>query len=258
MEQKLEFVKLAQKEDIGLSELCRRYNISRPTAYKWLSPYRLQGGEGLLGLSRRPKSSPLKSSLEVGRSVIALRKEEPERGAKKIRRLLQNGIASGRYGIAKAPACSTITKILDRHGLIDRVSPRTAASYQSFEHESPDELWQMDFKGHFTMLDGNDCHALTITDDHSRFNIGLFACSDERRPTVRSRLREAFKKYGLPLAILCDNGSPWGSAGQHTDDGQRSFARIEKWLFRLNIDVVHGRPYHPRTPKEKKNAFIVP
>lgn len=247
MEQKLEFVKLALKKDTNLSELCRRYAISRPTAYKWLSRYRLQGNDGLVELSRRPKGSPIKSSSEVERFVIDLRKQEPEWGAKKIRRLLQNGIASKQYNITKAPACSTITKILDRHGLIDRLSTRTAASYESFEHAGPNELWQMDFKGYFPMLDGNDCHALTITDDHSRFNMGLFASTDERRTTVEALLIKTFKKYGLPLAILCDNGSPWGSAGQHTNDGQKSFTRIEKWLFRLNIDVIHGRPYHPQT-----------
>jgi hypothetical protein len=38
----------------------------------------------------------------------------------------------------------------------------------------------MDFKGHFETAFGR-CHPLTLLDDHSRFLLGLFACTDEKR-----------------------------------------------------------------------------
>src|SRR5262249_36229035 len=84
------------------------------------------------------------------------------------------------------------------------------------------------------------CHPLTVLDDHSRSAVGLFACADQRRETVQARLAEAFRRYGLPLRVLCDNGPPWGSA-------ESPYTELGVWLLRLGVGVGHGRPYHPQT-----------
>ncbi len=98
----------------------------------------------------------------------------------------------------------------------------------------------MDFRGHFATATGR-CHPLTVLDDHSRYALGLAACADERAATVHDRLSAIFRRYGLPEAMLMDNGSPWGdAAGQpHTV--------FTVWLMRLGIRVAQGRPYHPQT-----------
>jgi hypothetical protein len=48
-------------------------------------------------------------------------------------------------------------------------------------------------------------------------------------------------RYGLPWALLCDNGPPWGSSGN------TGLSWFDAWLLRLDIRVLHGRPYHPQT-----------
>jgi hypothetical protein len=90
-------------------------------------------------------------------------------------------------------------------------------------------------------LNGARCHPLTVLDDHSRYSLVLKACADEREQTVRAVLTEAFRRYGLPAAMLMDNGSPWGAAGA------QPFTAFSLWLIRLGIRVAHGRPYHPQT-----------
>ena len=64
---------------------------------------------------------------------------------------------------------------------------------QRFEREAPNELWQMDFKGHMPLSGGGRCHPLTVVDDHSRYNLCLAACADEQRnmllPVVRGTER---------------------------------------------------------------------
>jgi transposase InsO family protein len=97
------------------------------------------------------------------------------------------------------------------------------------------------------MLDNKNCHPLAILDDHSRFNIGLFACSNQKSLTVKTHLIEAFEKYGLPERMLSDHGTPWGTTGQESEASIRVYSSIEKWLIRLNIKLIHGRPYHPQT-----------
>jgi hypothetical protein len=100
----------------------------------------------------------------------------------------------------------------------------------------------MDHKGHFATQSGERCHPLTVLDDHSRFNLVLDAASDERTPTVQTALTAAFERYGLPEAILCDNGGVWGRLTSHT-----GHTPLSVWLLRLGVRVLHGRPYHPQT-----------
>ena len=138
------------------------------------------------------------------------------------------------------PAASTITAILRRHGRIDPEEAEKHRAWQRFEAEAANELWQMDFKGHFAMDQGR-CHPLTVLDDHSRFALGLEACADERGVTVKERLTGVFRRYGLPRKMLMDNGSPWGADAAHP------YTPLTVWLLRLGVKVGHSGPYHPQT-----------
>ncbi len=234
MSLRLEFVRLARHPQANVRELCRRFQVSPKTAYKWLARFDAWGEPGLTDRSRRPVHSPGRTADELEQRVLALRQQHPAWGGRKLRARLRA------LGVADVPAASTITAILHRHGLID---PGQAAAHRPcrrFEHDAPNRLWQMDFKGHFATDQGR-CHPLTIVDDHSRFALGLFACADERTETVQGHLTAVFRRYGLPERILCDNGPPWGSGpdAEHTP--------LTVWWLRLGIGVCHGRPYHPQT-----------
>jgi hypothetical protein len=129
---------------------------------------------------------------------------------------------------------------LHRHEKIDLDESAKHRAFCSFEHPYPNDLWQMDFKGHFPIRVGR-CHPLTVLDDHSRFNMLLKACADETAETVKLSLADTFRQYGLPKRMTMDNGSPWRSHG--VDD----LSMLVVWLMRLGILVSHSRPYHPQT-----------
>ena len=247
MEQKNEFVKLALRSKISMAELCRRYGISRPTGYKWIKRYKEEGIIGLKERSRRPLNSPTRTDASLEKLIVKLRTQDPAWGAKKLHKIIENDITSNIGPVKELPCRSTVHRILKRKGLIEPHKSERATPYIRFEREAPNELWQMDYKGYFKTLDGKRCDPLTVTDDHSRFNIILQACSDQRGSTVEQTLTDAFRRYGMPLGILCDNGAPWGSMAMKTMYGQRSYSYIEKWLMTLNVKVTHGRPYHPQT-----------
>lgn len=239
MSQRLEFVTLASAEGANVRELCRRFRISAPTGYKWLDRHR-SGGEGALeDASRRPKSSPLRSEPAIENAVLALRDSNPVWGARKLRKVLS------RQGL-EVPAISTTHAILLRNGRIDPTVGKKHASFTRFEHECANALWQLDFKGHVPMHRGGRCHPLTILDDHSRFSLGVFACDNEKGATVQEHLTTAFRRYGLPERVLCDNGPPWG-APSATDviGGRHTWLTV--WLLRLGVVTVHGRAFHPQT-----------
>ena len=73
MELREEFVGLAKAPGANMSDLCRRFGISRQTAYKWLERYRREGLEGLSDHSRRPKTSPLRTAPAMEAKVLGLR-----------------------------------------------------------------------------------------------------------------------------------------------------------------------------------------
>ena len=235
MSQRKEFVILAQAEGANMSELCRRSGISRKTGYKWLGRHAEGGDMGLYDLSKRPHHSPNRTSPQIEQAVVALRLEHPTKGAHVIARMLQD------RGYDQAPSKSTITAILRRYGLIEPAESAKRMPYRRFEHAEPNDLWQMDFKGHIPMSRGGRCHPLTVLDDHSRFSLGVRACRNEKGQTVHEHLSSIFDHYGMPHAILVDNGPPWGSDLAHP------FTPLTVWLIQLGIRVVHSRPRHPQT-----------
>lgn len=227
-----EFVRMAEKKEVSFAEMCQRYGISRKSGYKWLGRYRKQGAEGLIDQSRRPKNSPGKLAKATEQSVLSLRHSHPRWGARKIRRLLKT------QGEAM-PACSTITTLFHRHGLIEP-STQAKPNWQRFEREVPNSLWQMDFKGPLATL-GGPAHALTVLDDHSRFNLCLKALPNQKGESVQQALSETFRLYGLPNSMIMDNGPPWGGEPAYP------YTVLTMWLIRLNVGVSHSRPYHPQT-----------
>jgi transposase InsO family protein len=231
---RLEFVNLALQPDANVRQLCRRFGISPTIAYKWMERFEREGPDGLSDQSRRPKESPARTEAALEEKVVALRREHPAWGARKLRRRLQD------LGHAGLPATSTITGILHRHGLISPEQSQAATAFERFERPAPNQLWQVDFKGHFALRAGR-CHPLCSVDDHSRYNVLLAACTDQKENTAQAHLAGAFRIHGLPDGILWDNGAPWGSSGggEHT--------ALDVWLMRLRIRVYHGRPYHPQT-----------
>lgn len=146
---KLELVIQMKRGGVPIAELCRRQGVSRKTAYKWLRRYETEGESGLREKSRKPRGSPGKTGRVMEERIVKLRKEHGW-GGKKLRKLLEaqspgEEISSGEI----VPSTSTITQVLHRHGMIDEKESEKRGAWQRFEKEHPNEMWQMDFKGHF-------------------------------------------------------------------------------------------------------------
>lgn len=236
MSLRYEFVRLAAAQEANVSQLCKRFGISRKTGYKWLARYRASGLGGLSDRSRCPGASPAQTPASMESTVLALRCKHPSWGGRKLRRRLED------LGVIAVPAASTITEILRRNGQIaEATSESRKRSWRRFERSSPNDLWQMDFKGQFRMLTQACSYPLTVLDDHSRFNVVLRHCSGPKRSEVQDALESAFRKYGLPAGILSDNGVPW--CARHCG----SLTRLSLWLLRLGVEVIHGRRGHPQT-----------
>lgn len=229
MEQRKEFIEQAA-ECSNFSELCREYGISRKTGYKWLKRFRETSS--LEDQSRRPKHPYRKTAPAVEAAILAMREENPSWGGKTIRTVLEAD------GISNLPSAKTCCNILKKNGCVSEEESLKRRPCQRFEREQCNALWQTDFKGDFPLLDGTRCYPLDILDDHSRFCL----CTEPKSTAagVQESFLRVFQAYGLPDAILSDNGPQFaGFRGGYT--------RFERWLMDLDILPIHGRILHPQT-----------
>ena len=231
MSEKERFRRVASLPNANMSELCREFGITRKTGYLWKNRKEIKNG---LGRSRRPLTSPNQTLSPIEALCIGVRLEHPTWGGVKIYRHLMD------LGYVGMPCEKTINRILKRNGFISFEASEKHKPWKRFEHENPNDLWQMDFKGHFETAKGR-CHPLTLLDDHSRFSLLIRSCANQKTDTVKQALTDTFREYGLPLRMTMDNGPPFGCSShqQHT--------RLTVWLIHLGITVSHSRPYHPQT-----------
>ena len=231
-DQRRTFVIRANEAGCNFSALCREFQSTRRTGYKWLERHR--SGEALNDQSRVPHHHPHKTSPETEELILSVRISHPTWGARKILRYLAD------KGNTCLPVPSTATSISKRNRFITPEDSARHTAFQRFVRDAPNDLWQMDFKGHFAMMDGNRCHPLTMKDDHSRNLLCLDAYDNERWEGVKGSLNRVFLDNGLPNAILCDNGAPWS-------DNHGGYTPFELWMMQMDVLPIHGRPLHPQT-----------
>lgn len=231
-DQRREFAARALLGEENFSALCREYGISRPTGYKWLERWRC--GESMLDRPHTPFCKPFKTSPDMELRIVDVRSAHPTWGARKIQRFLLD------KGEIYVPAASTINDILKRNGCISEAASEQHTPWKRFERDRPNALWQMDYKGHFGMTNGKRCHGLTILDDHSRFSLCLDAKENEQWKVTKASLIRVFEEFGIPDAILCDNGAPWA-------DNHGGYTPFEIWMMQMDVTPMHGKPRHPQT-----------
>ncbi len=194
-----------------MSELCAAFGISRTTGYKWLRRWRGQGPAGLEDRSRAPRCHGRQMAPEQAEAILALRRDRPHWGPRKLRVILETQQPEVCW-----PAASTIGDLLRRHGLSERRRRRaTIAGPHPADFApvtAPNDLWCIDFKGWFRTRDGRRCDPLTITDAYSRYALVCQIVKPAYRP-VEAVVMKAFKRYGLPKAMRCDNGPPFAAPG---------------------------------------------
>lgn len=229
-DQRKEFAQAAL-ECSNFSALCREYGITRRTGLKWKARYEAQ--EPLSDRSRRPNTSPARTSEAVERRILELRTENPGWGAKTLRKVLEN------QGEQNLPCVKTVNNILHRHGCISPEESQKRQPFTRYEKEKCNMMWQTDFKGEFRMEDNNYCYPLTIIDDHSRFSIKI-APRLSTKNVVIPVFTEVFHEYGLPDSILSDNGAQFAGF-------RKGYTQFERWLIELDILPIHGRIKHPQT-----------
>lgn len=221
------------------SEVARDYGVSRGWVRELLKRYEAEGEAGLLPRSRRPHSSPSRTSAEVEEAIVELRTWLADRG-------LDAGAHTIAYHLAErggpVPSVATIWRILKRRGFVTpQPQKRPRSSFVRFAAEQPNERWQADIT-HWALRDGATVDVLNTIDDHSRLLVGSDARATTKAADVVASFHEAAARHGFPASMLTDNGAVFTANSR----GQGRCA-IELELAHLGISFYHSTPYHPQT-----------
>jgi len=238
MEQKIEFICEWRTGKHTITELCRSFEISRPTAYKIIARFEREGYEGLRELSRKPRGlHPNATNEKVVNSILQLKEKHKLWGAKKIWKLLYKDFPD-----EVIPTILTVHNILKKHGLVNpqKRLRRVKPIYPIYDPKECNEVWSADYKGKFLMGNKIYCHPLTIADSKSRFVFTAKGHYKENLKLAKSEFTRVFRKYGIPKQMHTDNGSPFGSVA-----AIQRFTRLSYWFIELGIMPVFSDPAHP-------------
>lgn len=187
--------------------------VSAETLRSWIRRYRRRGLTGLMD-KPRPQRGVQALSPEQVETVIALKREVPERSLDRIVRiaeqtgLLEPGVLSR----------STLHRVLQGEGISGR--PASASSTKDldrFEALCPNDLWQSDMRTGPWLPDpsrpgkARRTKLFCFLDDHSRKLLhGRFSFA-ERLPELELVFRRCLQKYGKPKRVYYDNGKVYRS-----------------------------------------------
>lgn len=231
VELRVEFVVRAERGE-NISSLSREFGVSRTTAYKWLNRFSQEGSvRSLLDRSRRPHHSPHKIPESLEKHICS-RREEFGWGARKLRELLKKD----GHDVPE----STIKRVLKRNNLLLAEGSHCPAP-QRFERSSPNEMWQVDFKGPIGIGEAR-CEPLSIIDDHSRYLVSLKAVRSKQIPEIRAAFTQVFENYGIPESILLDHGTPWWNSSNYL-----GLSQFSVWLMKQDLRLLFSRVRHPQT-----------
>lgn len=211
VDQRAKFVKLWLTENYTKVELCKHFEISRPTGDFWIRRFLAEGEQGMANRSPAPRRHPNQTPAWQRDRIIAMRKIRPSMGPKKIVEMLKRAEPDIVW-----PAYSTADEILHRAGLVKprkrrrRVPPDTVPFANC---DRPNAVWSVDFKGQFRMRNGQWCYPLTVTDNYSRYLLLCEGMEGTKGVLVLPPLTRLFEEYGLPAALRTDNGAPFASNG---------------------------------------------
>lgn len=237
MHQRSLFIADYTRKLFPLAELCRRFGISRKTAYKWIDRYEAYGPPALVDRSHRPLRCPNATPPDIVELLLEARRRRPRLGPKKLLTMLAN-----RHPDLKWPAISTVCDILKRNGLVTsprRRRPLGHPGKPTISMTEPNETWAADFKGHFKTGDAVYCYPLTVTDGFSRYILACTALLTTSHQCSQPVFQKLFYEFGLPKIIRTDNGVPFATPAL----GRLS--RLSVWWIRLGIYPELIEPSHP-------------
>ena len=219
------------KKGLVVTRIAELFDTTRQTVYRWLNRAKHVGREYFKDKLRKPKESKVTTEVEL--SILKLRTTFKWGTAR-----IQQGIYNLPDFILDSVRCvqgvklsrETINNVLTRNcqnGYLGEFK-----RWNFFRAKEPDELWQIDFKGPFS-VQGRKYWFLVCIDDYSRFIV----CSEQfdHELTTAETVAVLERQKRLPKAILSDHGPQFR----------------ELWKSWCSLRDIEAHFAHPSYPQDK-------
>lgn len=232
-----------QSYKIPYSEKTR---ISIRSLERWLQSYEGGGFEELRPQLREKKGSLNQLDPDILRRALEFRRELPSRTVDTVIRLLE---LEGKVapGVLKT---RTLSRYFQEQGVNKKeLEKQMAKAFRHFEHEEPNDCWQVDTQHTLYLLDPDNpdrrrkVYLIAIIDDHSRRIMHAEFFFEERYPRLERCVQKAVLKYGVPRILYCDNGSVYNA---------KQFQVI---CARMGTKLIHAKPYSPESKGKIEKFF---
>jgi len=235
-EQRFKLVMAYMEGHETMTDICKYYDVSRKTGYKWYKNFLEKGEKGLLDLSRAPHNPNSLYSESQIRKAIDLKLRKRTWGPKKILGKLEE-----LYPDEDWPSRTRLYEIFKEYHLVTsrKLRSRVPATAPLGDLTQCMDTISVDFKGWFLTGDGRKCEPFTITDCFSRYLIRCTHLENHTVDYVWPIFDEAFREYGLPKRVRSDNGPPFGSVGAGR------LTRLSVNLIKAGVVPEWIRPGHP-------------
>jgi transposase InsO family protein len=184
---------------LAVTEVAKRYGVSRQLVHAWVNRYRVGGPEGLADRSHRPNRCPHQLAAAVEARVCELRRQHPGWGPQRLRHEL------GRRGVEPLPSRMAIYRVLVRNQLLSPDVPDAAVGPGGAGDVSADAAVAAG-PDRAPLADGTEIKVLTGVDDHSRYCVSAAVITRATGRAVCRALVAALRRYGVPEEVLTDNG----------------------------------------------------
>ena len=204
-----------------------RRRFKAGTLKEWLRQYRGDGFDALMPKTRNDKGLCRKINDELANDIKESVRKYPVVSCSAIYRLL---IAEGKMQVGCMNE-GTLRKYI-KDNQLKETNPPTPR--KKFEKEHVNELWTADCMHGPYIRYGKKKHKVFLIaaiDDRSRVIAGGKFFFHENSISLEIVLKEAIRRFGLPDAIYCDNGSLFQSS------------HLQLACARLGTALIHSKPY---------------
>lgn len=235
LEKRLEVALALIEKKISRQRAAELLSCTGRTLNNYVRLFRRWGQEGLRDHrhSNHHKILPEQKSL-----LLSLKKTDRWRSARNLRDKLGLSVHE-----------STVWRLFKKEGLIhqnrERVKP-----LQRFEAEKPNDLWQTDIMGRIDFPKVGPLYLIATLDDHSRFCLSGRWFAKQGKLNVFRIWYEALERWGLPQAMLQDEGSQYKAKARF---GQADY---QFYASALKINLIFARKAQTKGKIERFWRFV--
>ena len=217
------------KKGLAVTRIADLFDTTRQTVHRWLNRAKHVGREYFKDKPRKPKHAKVTTEVEL--SILKLRTTF-KWGTARIQQGLYNLPAFIRDSVRCIQGVrlsrETINNVLARNNQNGYM--HEFKRWKFFRAKGPDELWQIDFKGPFS-VGGKKYWFLVCIDDYSRFIVSAEQFDHEL--TTAQTVAVLEKQKRLPKAILSDHGSQFKE-------------QWKNWCSEHHIEAHFAHPSYPQ------------